>query len=80
MISLSCIGLFNKGLSQTIFLPKTFAFGSRAGPQREKFPGGTKINIGPPNLIGPPSLIGALAIKSFFSDGYRPSRIIILNV
>ena len=27
---------------------------------------GTKIDIGPPNLIGPPSLIGAHAGKSFF--------------
>ena len=32
----------------------------RAGPQREKFSGGTKVNT------GPPSLIRAHAIKSFF--------------
>ena len=24
------------------------------GPQREKFPGDLKVDIGPPNLIGPP--------------------------
>ena len=24
-----------------------------AGPQREKLPGGTKVDTGPPNLIGP---------------------------
>ena len=24
-----------------------------AGPQREKFSGGTKVDTGPPNLIGP---------------------------
>ena len=27
---------------------------AQAGPQRENFPGGTKVNTGPPNLIGPP--------------------------
>ena len=36
------------------------------GPQRENFPGGTKVNTGPQNLIGTPSLIGAHAVKSFF--------------
>ena len=37
------------------------------GPQRENFPGGTKVDTGPPNLIGPPpSRIGAHAVKSFF--------------
>ena len=33
---------------------------------KRKFPGGTKVDTGPPNLIGPPSLIGAHAVKSFF--------------
>ena len=28
--------------------------GSWAGPQRENFSGGTKVDTGPPNLIGPP--------------------------
>ena len=27
---------------------------SCTGPQRETFPGGTKVDTGPPNLIGPP--------------------------
>ena len=31
-----------------------------AGPQREIFPGGTKVDTGPPNVIG------AHAVKSFF--------------
>ena len=34
-----------------------------AEPQREIFPGGTKVDTGPPNL---PRLIGAYAVKSFF--------------
>ena len=44
-----------------------------AGPQRGNFSGGTKVDIGPPNLIGspqalsgPPSLIGAHATNLFF--------------
>ena len=36
------------------------------GPQREIFPGGTKVDTESRNLIGPPSLIGAHAVKSFF--------------
>ena len=31
-----------------------------------KFPGGTKVDTGPPNLLGLPSIIGANAVKSFF--------------
>ena len=27
---------------------------SKTGPQRENFPGGSKVDTGPPNLIGPP--------------------------
>ena len=38
----------------------------RSGPQRENFPGGTKVDSGPPNVIGPPSLIEAHGIKSIF--------------
>ena len=41
-----------------------------AGPQRENFPGGTKVDTGPPNLIGPPSLIGGLMpLNHFLPDG-----------
>ena len=32
----------------------------------KKFPEGTKVDTGSPNLVGPPSLIGAYAVKSFF--------------
>ena len=39
----------------------------KTGPQREKFPGGLKIDTGLPNLIRPPqALSGAHAIKLFF--------------
>ena len=37
-----------------------------AGPLRENFPGGTKVDTGPQILLGPPSLIGAHAVRSFF--------------
>ena len=38
-----------------------------AGPQREIFPGGTKVDTGPPNLIGPPKPYRAgHVVKSFF--------------
>ena len=40
---------------------------ARSGPQRETFPGGTKVDTGPPNLIASPSFIGAHAVKSFFN-------------
>ena len=36
------------------------------GPQRENFPGVTKIDIDPQILLGPPSLIGAHAVKPYF--------------
>ena len=37
-----------------------------SGPQRENFPGGTKVDTVTRNFIAPPSLIGAHAVKSFF--------------
>ena len=47
-------------------------FDLHPGPQRENFPGGTKVNIGPPNLICPPSLIGGpMQLNYFLSDGCR---------
>ena len=50
----------------TEYIGINFGRFSGAGPQRENFSGGTKVNDGPPNLIGPPSLIEALAVESFF--------------
>ena len=38
-------------------------------PQRENFPGGTKVDTWPPNHIAPPSLIGDHAVKSFCRMG-----------
>ena len=38
------------------------------GPQRENFPGGTKVDTGLPNLIGPPK-----PLNHFLSDGCRSS-------
>ena len=37
-----------------------------AGPQRENFPVGTKVDTGPQILLGPQALSGAHAVKSFF--------------
>ena len=40
---------------------------SHSGPQRENFPGGTKVDTGAPKSYwAPPSFIGAHAVKSFF--------------
>ena len=47
---------------------KAGGVGLYAGPQRENFPGGTKIDTGPPNLIEPSSPIGAHAVKLVFVE------------
>ena len=46
---------------------------SQPGPQREKFPGGTKVYTEPPNLIGPPKPYWAHAVNHCLSDGCRSS-------
>ena len=45
-----------------------------AGPERENFPGGTKVDTGPPNLIGPPqALSGPMPLNYFLSNGCSSS-------
>ena len=46
-------GIFTKN-KKCRKMPKIKYIGLRAGAQRENFPGGTKVDIGPPNLIGSP--------------------------
>ena len=44
------------------------------GPQREIFPGGTKVDTGPPNFIGPPKPYrGPMPSNLFFFAGCRSS-------
>ena len=43
-----------------------------AGPQKENFPGGTKVDTGPSNLIGgPQALSGPTPLSHFLWDGCR---------
>ena len=57
-----------------LFLPKAahlFIY-LLSGPHRENFPGGTKVDTGPPNLIGPPqALSGPMPLNHFLSGGCR---------
>ena len=47
---------------------------SYSGPQRENFPGGTKVDTGPQILLGTPSLIGGpMPLNHFLSDVCRSS-------
>ena len=40
----------------------------QAGPQKDNFPGGTKVDTGPPKFYwAPQNLSGAHAVKSFFA-------------
>ena len=43
-----------KEVKKTILDDDFWNLNKAAGPQRENFPGGTKVNTGPPNLIAPP--------------------------
>ena len=50
------------------------ANGHQPGPQRENFPGGTKVDTGPPNFIEPPKPYrGPMPLNHFLSDGCRSS-------
>ena len=42
---------------QKLTFQSTYRMAPQAGPQREIFPGGTKIDTGPPNLIGLPQAL-----------------------
>ena len=44
------------------------------GPQRGNFPGGTKVDTRPQNLIGPPQAFsGPMPLNHFLSNGCRSS-------
>ena len=44
-----------------------------ARASERNFPGGTKVDTGPPNLIGPQALSGPMPLNHFLSDGCKSS-------
>ena len=56
-----------------LYTVRTFdIIGLSSGPQRENFPGGTKVDAGPPNLIGlPKPYRGPMPLNHFLFDGCR---------
>ena len=50
-------------------------FQKGAGPQRENFPGATKVDtdFGPKSYRAPQALSGPMSLNHFFADGCRSS-------
>ena len=63
------------GSKSKIHGPKPCITVPYAGPQRENFPGGTKVDIGPPNLIWPPKPYRGPCRKIIFRPGTKLAQI-----
>ena len=76
---LYCTKMQRNHTLQKLTFQSTYRMAPQAGPQREIFPGGTKIDTGPPNLIGPPKRYRGPCSKIIFRPGTKLAQIFFFD-